>query len=608
MVGVARAVLLALAVGPTAATAWGSVPGGRPATLAILAFHDLSDAADAPALTVSPEALRGRIRAAKAAGWTFLRLSDVLERARRGAALPERTMVLTFDDAYRSFLDQALPILREESVPATLAVVSAWVDAPPAGLPPLLTWEQLAEVAASGLVEIASHSHDLHRWIVDNPWRDTSPAPTARAYLVEQGRYEDREEYRERIRRDMRLAQETLRDRLGRAAAIYVWPYGEHNEMARALAASAGFAATLELGHRAATAADLAAGLLPRFLVGRGTRLAEDDLARTVPAAVDVRAVQVDIDPLYDPDPQRLKGNVDALIERVRATGATHAILQVCPDPRGDARFRETWFANHQAPVRADVWSAVAARLRHAGLRVWARAPVINLPWLWKRHPDWRIRRDRQLKPRHRSWYWRVSPDLPPVRAAILDFYADLAVYLPLDGVLFDDDAFMLPDERLTGSGSAEAQAKSDALHELTHEIMRTVRAWRPQAQFGRNVYARVVEHDGVHALFSQDFDRILADYDLTVVMAYAHMEGHGDAAPEWIRGLVERAVKRWPGPRPAPILFKLQSYDWRRGRFVPAEELQRQVHEARAAGARHLGVYPVLPRDGALPPGLFQR
>lgn len=573
----------------------------------ILCYHDLSrDSGAKLEGTVSPEFLRSQIRASKAAGWTFLRLSEVVRRLDRGEELPGHVMVLTFDDGYRSFLDFAVPILREEDVPATLAIVTSFVDRPPPDLPPLMSWEQIRNVEAGGMVEIAAHSHDLHRWVTSNPYRDTSPSAVARRYLIDQARYEDREEYRERIRQDMTTAQEILREKLGHPVSVYAWPYGEHNEMVRALAAQAGFDWTLALGARAVDQEDLRLRTLPRVMVTGKIRF-DDQFSKWLYTGLgEVRAAQVDLDPIFDTDETRFRRNLEAVVARVRSAGATHVILQACPDLKGDARFREAWFMNHQIPVKADIWSMAAAKLHHAGLKVWVRAPVLNLPWVWKQHRDWRIKRRRSIRPRNKPWYFRISPDLPEARRAALDFYADLAVYLPIDGVLFDDDAYMLPNEALRQSGVTDSSAKSDAMREMIEEIMRTVRAWRPLAKFGRNIYAPAVEHQGVYPMFSQDLDQYLRDYDLTVVMAYAHMEGHGDDAPRWIHRLVGKTLQRWTRGGPAPVLFKLQAYDWASRRWLKEDALLRQALEARRAGAVNLGVYPVSPNEGPLPEGLL--
>lgn len=74
-----------------------------------------------------------------------------------------RFVCLTFDDAYRDFEDEALPVLREEGFPATLFVTTgfasgtvrmSWVRRPP----PLLGWQDLKRLAADELVELGAHT------------------------------------------------------------------------------------------------------------------------------------------------------------------------------------------------------------------------------------------------------------------------------------------------------------------------------------------------------------------------------------------------------------------------------------------------------------------
>jgi biofilm PGA synthesis lipoprotein PgaB len=186
-------------------------------------------------------------------------------------------MVVTFDDAYRSFIEQALPILREEGVKATLAVVTSFIDRPPPGMPPLMTWDQIQEAERSGFVEIASHSHDLHKYETSNPYRDSAPSAVTRRYLLEVDRYEDRKEYLERIREDLRESQRILREKLGHDVSVLAWPYGEHNAAARGIAAEEGFRVTLGLGGIDVRPEDLRSGLLPRVMVVRGSRIGGKD-------------------------------------------------------------------------------------------------------------------------------------------------------------------------------------------------------------------------------------------------------------------------------------------------------------------------------------------
>lgn len=580
--------------------------------IAILCYHDISDAPDAPSLTISPALLRAQIRGLKQGGWAFLSLSELLAHKESPAELPRRVAVLTFDDGYRSFSETVMPILREEKVKATLSIVTSFIDTPPKDIPPLMSWEQVLEADRSDMVEIASHTHDLHRYVTSNPYRDTSPSVITRRYLLPEARYEDREEYRTRIREDLRKSRRILRKKLGHDVTVLAWPYGEHNAMVQGIAAEEGFTATLGLDGVPARAEDLRAGYLPRVMVYRGSRIEGKGPGWLLPPRIPVRAAQVDLDAVYDPDPDLFVRRLEQVVEKVGRMGATHVFLQACPDPDGSGFFRTAWFQNHQVPVRADIWSMVAHKFRQAGLRVWIRAPSMNLTWEWEKHPEWRIPfRKRKGGKVVTPWYFRLSPDLEGARAAAVDFFADIAVYLPIDGVLFDDDAYMLKGEKLKGRRSSTPREKSVAMRDLVEEIKRMVLAWRPDCRFGRNIYAPAVEKDGVHPDFSQDFDQFLKDYDLTVVLAYARMEGHEKDAAEWVESLARRAIRKWTPPpgrtsEAPPLMLKLQAYDWEEEEWVPAEELVSMVKGARRAMAVDLGVYPVLPEEGDIPAGLL--
>jgi hypothetical protein len=194
---------------------------------------------------------------------------------------------------------------------------------------------------------------------------------------------------------------------------------------------------------------------------------------------------------------------------------------------------------------------------------------------------------------------------------AAIDLFTDIAVYLPIQGVLFDDDAYMLEGEKLGGSKASTPQAKSAAMRDLIEGIKEAVLDWRPECRFGRNIYAPAVEKEGVHPGYSQDFGQFLKDYDLTVVMAYARMEGHVKDAEAWAESLAHRASRKWVPQKgreldAPPVMLKFQAYDWSKEEWVPGEELEAMVRGARRAMAVDLGVYPVLPEKGNIPVGLF--
>jgi len=91
---------------------------------------------------------------------SVLAIDDAVERLANGHDLTGH-VVVTFDDGTADFVDEALPVLEQHGIPATLYVATAHIedrlDFPDEGRP--ATWSGLAECVETGLVTIGSHTH-----------------------------------------------------------------------------------------------------------------------------------------------------------------------------------------------------------------------------------------------------------------------------------------------------------------------------------------------------------------------------------------------------------------------------------------------------------------
>lgn len=133
---------------------------------AVLAYHDVEDgAADQRYMSVRTSALNEQFAWLKQNGYQPVSVEQILQAQNGGPALPNKAVLLTFDDGYRSFYSRVFPLLKAYNWPAVLAPVGVWLDAPadkPVDFGGLmtprdrfLTWQQVREVSDSGLVRSA---------------------------------------------------------------------------------------------------------------------------------------------------------------------------------------------------------------------------------------------------------------------------------------------------------------------------------------------------------------------------------------------------------------------------------------------------------------------
>ncbi|MEM9620626.1 MAG: polysaccharide deacetylase family protein [Pseudomonadota bacterium] len=180
----------------------------------VLVYHHVAN--DTPASTsVSPELFAAHLAYLAQADFTVLSLGSIVKLLKQQQPLPPRTVALTFDDAYRSVLTTALPMLAARNWPFTVFVNTAATDR---GAAPYMNWSQLEELVAAG-VEIGNHSH-------------------THAHLVAQQPDESKQQWQLRVNQDITAAHTRLQEKLGVETELFAYPYGEFTPELTALVAA----------------------------------------------------------------------------------------------------------------------------------------------------------------------------------------------------------------------------------------------------------------------------------------------------------------------------------------------------------------------------------
>ncbi|WP_242107289.1 poly-beta-1,6-N-acetyl-D-glucosamine N-deacetylase PgaB [Luteimonas aquatica] len=591
--------LLLLALLPVGGVAAAEpAPQSADQPLLVLNYHDIRDDVaphgDADQFATSTQNFIAHLDWLAAQGYHPVSLQQVIDASAGRAKLPSKPVLLTFDDGLRSVYTKVFPLLRAYKYPALVAVITAWVDLPqgqtvqfsrPMGREDFVTWEQLREMQDSGLVEIASHTDDMHHGLLANPQGNQRPAAVSLRYDAATGRYEDEAAYAARVRADLAGSRDKIAKHLGRAPRSVVWPYGAENGIANGIATDLGMGVTFDLEGRT-TLLDHGLEGLARLLITNNPPASDlaVDLRRDM-RLDGIRAVQVDLDNVYDADPQQQSRNIDALIERVKQIGPNYVFLQAFADPDGNGSADALYFPNSHLPMRADLFNFVAWQLQtRAGAQVYAWLPVLGFE-----PRDAGKRRELGIANADPKDVYRLDFTKPEARAMIEGIYGELAASSNFQGLLFHDDAF-LRDNELPALGGDPGK-RTQALIDFTLDLKRASEHWRSKLKTVRNLYARTLVDPVSEAWFAQRLDAFNRHYDYTALMAMPWLEGSGHKPWTWLRNLAKAVGEH--DPKFDKTIFELQTLDWSSRKPIADKTLIEQSRMLRAMGVRHLAWYP---------------
>ncbi|MFF4570201.1 polysaccharide deacetylase family protein [Streptomyces sp. NPDC001410] len=217
----------------------------------ILMYHAVASAPNdaTRALSVAPEAFAEQMALIGDLGLTPVTTADLATRWRSGRPLPERPLLITFDDGYEGVHRHALPVLAKHGFAATLFVSTGWIRGAydtGGGLDAMLDWQQVRDLAGTG-IEIGGHSHS-------HPQLDQLDDAALRAELVR--------------------STEIVTDELGARPVSFAYPYGYSSRRVRVAVREAGYGQALAVGNGLARRRQ-GPYALQRVTVRRGTDVKE---------------------------------------------------------------------------------------------------------------------------------------------------------------------------------------------------------------------------------------------------------------------------------------------------------------------------------------------
>lgn len=419
----------------------------------VLCYHSIPEHYHGDPSSISASRFVEQLEWLREQGYTAISLDQVLAAKSGKSKLPAKSFLVTVDDGYEDFYTNVFPLLKLYKVPAVIAVVGKWIEE---GRPSrnetdpyflkqrFLNWMQLKEMTKSGLVEVASHSHDLHYGILGNPQGNTQPAAVTLQYQNSRNSYEILEQRRTRVRADLEKNSKLIAHHLGKRPRAMVWPYGAYDKIGVEEAARAGMPInlTLDVGRAAVSNTET----IPRVLINKEMPLSTFSYiiqyAHLEQNAGPIHAIRVHLDRIYDKDPEKEKQNLGALIERIRELGLNTIVLQPFVTPGNTSLIEEVYFPNSVLPMRANLLNRVAWQLRsRLGIDIYILTPVTHLAVLRNGNPR------------------RLDISIAQDRKQLFKLYEELISHNPIHGIIFTE----------APSSSAEMNIQQDLLKQIRH-------------------------------------------------------------------------------------------------------------------------------------------
>jgi len=174
------------------------------------------------------------LKTLKSEGFEAIFIQDLIDFVYFSKPLPEKPVIISFDDGASDFYAYGFPLLKEYDMKAVMAIIGSQTDKYSEDTEenkypiPNLTWTQLREMKDSGLLEVQSHSYNLHKDI---------------GSVKRKG--ESLEDYRTRLSKDLGKLNERVLEELGHVPTAFIFPFGAKSDESNNILKEIGFLSSL---------------------------------------------------------------------------------------------------------------------------------------------------------------------------------------------------------------------------------------------------------------------------------------------------------------------------------------------------------------------------
>lgn len=213
------------------------------AALPVLMYHHVVEEGEVGDITIAADTLEQHMAALAEAGYHAVSVEELVDYVYHGGTLPDKSVLITFDDGYASNYQLALPILERYGMKGVVFAIGVSVgrefykDTGHA-MTPHFGWEEAREMVASGVLDVQSHTWDMHQWA---PFEEEG-TPVRGSALPLEG--ESDLDYRAALEADLEWYERLRIQELGEGFTALAYPNGDYCDMAEVVIHQAGVPVT----------------------------------------------------------------------------------------------------------------------------------------------------------------------------------------------------------------------------------------------------------------------------------------------------------------------------------------------------------------------------
>ncbi len=187
--------------------------------------------------TVMYDEFRNDMMYLKEKGYTTIDMTDLIEYVYGKGKLPEKPIIITFDDGFESVYEYVYPLFKELGMCGVASIVGEYTtfftENPDHNVTySYMDWAEVNELVKGDIIEIQNHSYDLHK---NNNGRKG----------ISKKKDEDAASYNTEVGTDIMKMQNIMKEKTGYTPNTLTFPFGAYKEETIALAKELGFKATL---------------------------------------------------------------------------------------------------------------------------------------------------------------------------------------------------------------------------------------------------------------------------------------------------------------------------------------------------------------------------